>query len=163
MAMNGVLRTTAQAVPKATIYRVAAGVAAVSVVLALGSAFILRPAMGAVVQYLIWPFLMALVAWVVAGILRLRLVGYLPGQPNDDDFIPRALQPWIRFWLLTRFGLLGAMLALLLVIIVTALAKQGVNYGVEALVYVVVVRMFMDLGFGAAFNLGIILRRRIAG
>jgi hypothetical protein len=90
------------------------------------------------------------------------LVGYLPGQPNDDDFIPRALQPWIRFWLLARFGLLGALLTLLLVVVATALAGQGVIYGVEALVYVVMVRMFMDLGFGAAFNLRIIARRSSA-
>ncbi|HVM38374.1 MAG TPA: hypothetical protein VM265_08310 [Sphingomicrobium sp.] len=161
--MYGILRATAQAVPKATIYRVAAGVALGSAALALWIAFILRPSMGAVVGYVMWPFLMALVAWVVAGILRLRLVGYLPGQPNDDDFIPRALQPWIRFWLLTRFGLLGAMLALLLAVIAAAVAGGAVNYGVEALVYVVLVRMFMDLGFGAALNLGIITHRRSAG
>jgi hypothetical protein len=161
--MNGILRATAQTVPKATIYRVAAGVALASAVLALGITFILRPSLGAVVGFVMWPFLAALVAWVVAGILRLRLVGYLPGQPKDDDYIPRALQPWIRFWLLTRFGLLGAMLALLVAVIATAVAGRGVNYGVEALVYVVMVRMFLDLGFGAAFNLGIITRRRDAG
>ena len=115
--------------------------------------------MGVVVGYVVWPLLAALVAWVVAGILRLRLVGYLPSQPKDDDFIPRGLQPWIRFWLLARFGLLGAMLALLLAVVVTAVAGRGANYAVEALVYVVMVRMFMDVGFGAAFNVGIITRR----
>jgi hypothetical protein len=161
--MNGILTATAQAVPKATVYRVAAGVALGSAAIALGIAFVLRPSMGALGGYVIWPFLVALVAWVFAGILRLRLVGYLPGQPNDDDFIPRALQPWIRFWLLTRFGLLGAMLALLLVIIATAVAGRGMNYSVQALVYVVMVHMFMNLCFGAAFNLGIITRRRNPG
>ena len=160
--MNGILRATGQAVPKVTLYRVAAGVALGSAVLALGFTFIFHPSVGVVVGYVIWPFLMALVAWVVAGILRLRLVGYLPGQPKDDDFIPRALQPWIRFWLLARFGLLGAMLALVLAVIATAVAGRGVNYCMEALVYVVLTRMFMDLGLGAAFNLGIIARRRIA-
>lgn len=161
--MNGILRATAQSVPKATIYRVAGSVALVAAAVALGIAFILRPSMGAVVIYAMWPFLLALLAWVVAGVLRLRLVGYLPGQPKDDDFIPRSLQPWIRFWLLTRFGLLGAMLALLLVVIATVVVGGGFNYSAEALVYVVLVRMFVDLGFGAAFNLGIITRRRSAG
>lgn len=160
--MNGILRATAQAVPKATIYRVAVGVAVGSVGLALGIAVLLRPSMGVVVGYVVWPLLAFLVAWIVAGVLRLRLVGCLPSQPKDDDFIPRGLQPWIRFWLLTRFGLLGAMLVLLLAIVVAAVAGRGANYAVEALVYVVVVRMFMDVGFGAAFNIGIITRRRSA-
>jgi len=158
--MNGILRSTAQTVPKATVYRVAGSVALMSAAVALGIAFILQPSMGAVVIYAVWPFLLALLASVVAGVLRLRLVGYLPAQPKDDDFIPSGLQPWIRFWLLTRFGLFGAMLALVLAIIATAVAGWDVNYGAEALVYVVLVRIFMDLGFGAAFNLGIIARRR---
>jgi hypothetical protein len=157
--MNGILRATAEAVPKATIYRVAAGVALGSAALALGIAYLLRPSMGAVVGYVVWPLLATLLAWVIAGVLRLRLVGYLPSQPKDEAFIPRRLQPWIRLWLLARLGLLGAMLALLLAIVVTAVAGRGVNYAVEALVYVVVVRMFMDAGFGAAFNLGIITSR----
>jgi hypothetical protein len=158
--MNGILRATAQAVPKATIYRVAASVALGSVALALGVAFLLRPSMGTVVGYVVWPLLATLLAGGITGVLRLRLVGYLPSQPKDDDFIPRGLQPWIRFWLLARFGLLGAMLALLLAVVVTAVAKQGVNYAGEALVYVVMLKMFVDVGFGAAFNLGIIARRR---
>lgn len=119
--------------------------------------------MGAVVEYLVWPFLTALVVRAVAGISQLRLVGYLPGQPNDDDFIPRALQPWMRFWLLARMGLLVGMLVLLLATVAAVIAGRGANYCIDALVYVVVVRMFMDLAFGAAFNLGIIARRRSAG
>lgn len=115
--------------------------------------------MGAVVLSVVWPFLAALLAYVVAGISRLRLVGFLKSQANDDDFIPSALQPWIRFWLLSRFGLLGGMLLLLLAIVATAVAGRGANYCFEALVYVVMVRMFMDVVFGAAFNLGIIIRR----
>jgi hypothetical protein len=158
--MNGVLRATAQAVSKATMYRVAAGVALGSAAVAVAVAWLLHPSMGAVIGYVLWPFLALSLAWVVVGISRLRLVGFLPGQPNDDDFIPRALQPWIRFWLLSRFGLLGAMLLVFLAIVITAVSGRGANYCVEALVYVVAVRMFMDLGFGAAFNLGIITRRR---
>jgi hypothetical protein len=158
--MNGILRATAEAIPKSTIYRVAAGVALGAAALALGFAFFFRPSMGTVVRYVVWPLLATLLAWVIAGVLRLRLVGYLPSQPKDDDYIPRGLQPWIRFWLLARFGLLGAMLALSLAVVVTAVARRGVNYAVEALVYVVMLRMFMDVGFGAAFNLGIITRRR---
>jgi hypothetical protein len=158
--MNGVLRAAAQAVPKATIFRVVAGVGLGSAAGALGIAFLLRPTFGAVVGYVVWPLLAALLAWVVAGVLRLRLVGYLPSQAKDDDFIPRALQPWIRFWLLARFGLLGAMLAVVLAVVVTAVVGWGVNNAIQAFVYVVMVRMFMDVAFGAAFNLGIIARRR---
>jgi hypothetical protein len=158
--MNGVLNATAQTVSKATLYRTAAGLAVGSAAIALAIAALLRPSMGAVFGYLVWPFLAALVVWAVAGISRLRLIGFLPGQPNDDDFIPRTLQPWIRFWLLSRIGLLVAMLVLLLAVLATAVAGKGASYCVEALVYVTVVRMFMDLVFGAAFNLGIITRRR---
>jgi hypothetical protein len=161
--MNGVLRATAHAVPKATIYRVVAGVAVGSAVFSLGIAFIVRPSMVTVIGYIMWPLLVAVAAWIVAGILRLRLVGYLPGQPKDDDFIPRSLQPWIRFWLLTRLGLLGAMLGLSLAVIATAVIGAGLRFSVDALVYIVLVRTLMDLGFGAAFNLGIITRRRKAG
>lgn len=161
--MNGVLRATAQTVSKLTLYRTAAGVAVGSAAIAVAIATLLRPSMGAVFGYLVWPFLAALGAWAVAGISRLRLVGFLPGQPSDDDFIPRTLQPWIRFWLLSRIGLLVGMLVLLLAIVATAVAGQGANYCIEALVYVVVVRVFMDLAFGAAFNLGVITRRRGAG
>ena len=161
--MNGVLRATAQTVSKATLYRTAAGAGFGSAAISVAIAMLLRPSMGAVFGYLVWPFLAALVVWAVVGISRLRLVGYLPGQPNDDDFIPRALQPWIRFWLLARMGLLVGMLVLLLATVATAIAGRGANYCIEALVYVVVVRMFMDLAFGAAFNLGVITRRRSAG
>ena len=158
--MNGILKATAQAVSKAVIYRAAIGVALGSAALALGTAVLFRPYLGTVVGYALWPLAIAFVAWAVAGILRVRLVGYLPSQPKDDDFLPRALQPWMRFWLLTRFGLLWAMLILLLAAIVMAVAGRGANHAVEALVYVVTVRIFMDLAFGAAFNLGIIARRR---
>ncbi|MFL6759994.1 hypothetical protein [Sphingomonas sp.] len=118
--------------------------------------------MGAIIGYIVWPLLAVSLAWVVAGISRLRLVGYLPSQPKDDDFIPRALQPWIRLWLLARVGLFGAMVLVFLAIAVTAAVGRGANYCVQALVYLVAARMFMDLGFGAAFNLGMITRRRSA-
>ena len=161
--MNGVLRATAQTVSKATLYRTAAGVGFGTAAISVAIAMLFRPSMGAVFGYLVWPFLAALVVWAVVGLSRLQLVGYLPGQPNDDDFIPRPLQPWIRFWLLARIGLLVGMLVLVFATVATVIAGRGANYCVEALVYVVVVRMFMDLGFGAAFNLGIITRRRSAG
>lgn len=161
--MNGVLRATARSVSKPTLYRTIACVAVGSVVIALAIATLLGPSLGRVFGYLMWPFLAALVVWIVAAISRLRLVGFLPGQPSDDDFIPRALQPWIRFWLLSRLGLLFGVLGLLLATVVTAVADQGASYCVEALIYVVVCRMFLDLAFGAAFNFGIITRRRDAG
>lgn len=161
--MNGVLKATTQTVSKATVYRLAAAVALGSAATAVGIASLLQPAMGVVAGYVLWPLLVSLGLWLVASVLRLRLVGFLPSQPNDDDFISPALQPWIRFWLLSRFGLLGAMLLLFLAIVATALAGRGVNYCVQALVYVVMVRLLLDSGFGAAFNLGIITRRRGAG
>jgi hypothetical protein len=159
--LNGILRANAQAIPKATIYRVAAGVALGSAALAFGIAFI-GPSMGSIIGYAVWPILVALVASVIAGILRLRLVGYLPSQPKDDDLLPRSLQPWIRFWLLARFGLLGAGLVLSLAIVAAAIAGRGLSYAVAALVYLVMTRALIDLGFGAAFNFGIISRRRNA-
>lgn len=161
--MNGVLKAIAQSVPKTTLYGVTAGVALASAVVALGIASLPRPSMREVILFLVWPFMVLAVVWALAGISRLRLVGFLPGQPNDDDFIPCALQPWIRFWLLSRLGLLGAMLVLLPAVVATAVVGRGANYCIEAFVYVVMVRMFMDLGFGAAFNLSILTRRRRAG
>jgi hypothetical protein len=115
--------------------------------------------MGVAVGYVLWPLLVALLAWLVASLLRLRVVGFLPAQPNDD-FIAPVLQPWIRFWLLARLGLLGVMLLLLLAIVATALSGRGANYCIQAFVYLVMIRLLMDSGFGAVFNLGIITRRR---
>jgi hypothetical protein len=159
--MNAILRAAEQTVPKATLYRIAAGVALGAIAVALGIA-VLRPPMGAVVGYVELAFLAALATWVIAGILRLRLVGFLPSRAKDDDFIPSALKPWILFWLLARLGLLGASMALLLSLVATVIVGSGLNYTARALVYVVVVRAFMDVSFGAALNLGIIVRRRSA-
>lgn len=158
--MNGVLKAAARTVSKRTHYRVIARVAFGSVVIALATTTLLHPPMSEVFGHLVWPFLAALLVWAVAGISRLRLVGFLPGQPNDDDFIPPTFRPWIRVWLLSRMGLLVGMLALLLAVVATAIAGRGAIYCIEALVYVVVVRIFMDLACGAAFNLGVITRRR---
>jgi len=105
----------------------------------------------------------ALAAWtvcVIAGVARLRIVGFLPTGARDDDFIPAALQPWIRFWLVTRIGLLFAMMFLLLATIAAAIIHRAFNLVALALVYIVGVRILMDGAFGAAFNIGIISRRR---
>lgn len=151
--MNGVLK----AIPKATVYRIAGGVALLSALSAFALAALLRPYLGDVVGYVFVPLLVALLAWAIAGAVRLRLVGFLPSEA--DHFIPDALRPWIRFWLLVRLGLLGAMLLLLAATVVTASGGGPVNYCVEALVFVVIVRLLVDLIFGAAFNVGIISRR----
>ena len=158
--MTSVLRATAQTVPKATLYRIAGGVALGSAALALAFVVFIHPYLGAIVGYFIVPFFAALLAWAIAGIVRLRLVGFLPS--DADHFIPTALQPWIRFWLVVRFGLLGAMLLLLVAIVGTAVAGGPITYPVEAFVDVVIVRMLMDLAFGAAFNLGIVSHRHIS-
>jgi hypothetical protein len=157
--MNGILRATAQTVPKAMLYRVAGGVALGSAALALAFVAIIHPYLGTVVGYVVVPLLAALLVWAIAGVVRLRLVGFLPS--DADHYIPTTLQPWIRFWLVVRFGLLGAMLLLLVAIVGAAVAGAPITYSVEAFVYVGIVRMFMDLIFGAAFNLCIISRRHI--
>ena len=154
--MNGVLK----AIPKAIVYRVAGGVALLSALSAFAVAALLRPYLGDVVGYVFVPLLVALLAWAVAGAVRLRVVGFLPSEA--DHFIPDALRPWIRFWLLVRLGLLGALLLLLAAIVITAIVGGPVNYSVNALVFVVIVRMLVDLVFGAAFNVGIISRRHSA-
>lgn len=52
------------------------------------------------------------------------------------------------------FGLFGVILLLLVAVVGTAVVGDPIT-----LVYVLLVRMFLDLGFGAALNLGIISRR----
>jgi hypothetical protein len=151
--MNGVLR----AIPKATVYRIAGGVALLSAISAFALAALFRPYLGDVVGYVLVPLLVALLAWAIAVAARLRLVGFLPSEA--DHFISDALRPWIRFWLLVRLGLLGAMLLLLAAIVATAIGGGSINYCVNALVFVVIVRLLVDLVFGAAFNVGIISRR----
>lgn len=128
--------------------------------MALAFVALIHPYLGTVVGYVFVPLLAALLAWALAGVVRLRLVGFLPSAA--DDFIPSALQPWIRFWLVVRFGLLGGGLLLLVSIVGAALAGGPITFPVEAFVYVVIVRMFMDLVFGTAFNLGIISRRHMS-
>jgi hypothetical protein len=155
--MNGDQEATAQTLSKTAVYRVGGGVAVGSTALALAFVMLVQPYLGNVVGYVLVPLLTALLVWAVAGIVRLKLVGFLPS--DADHFIPPRLQPWIRFWLLVRFGLLGAMALLLVGSIGTALAGGLISYTVEALVYVVMVHMFMDLIFGAAFNIGIVSHR----
>jgi hypothetical protein len=158
--MNGVLRATTQTVPKATLYWIAGGVALGFAALALAFVALIHPYLGTVVGYVIVPFLAVLLVWAIIYVVRLGLVGFLPS--DADHFIPTTLQPWMRFWPVVRFGLLGAMFLLLVAIVGTAIAGGPITYPVEAFVYVVIVRMFMDLAFGAALNLGIISRRHIS-
>jgi hypothetical protein len=63
------------------------------------------------------------------------------------------------FWLLSRLGLLGSMALLLAALIATALAGGQVQHVVNALIYILYFRMFMDCVFGVAFNVGIIASR----
>ena len=158
--MNGALRLDAQTVPKATLYRMAGGVAFGSAALTLVFVVIVHPYLGTVVGYVFVPLLAGLLVWAISGIVRLRLVGFLPS--DAERFIPTTLLPWIRYWLIARIGLLGAMFLLLIAIVGTAVASGRITYPVEAIVYLVIVHMAMELAFGAAFNLGIISRRRNA-
>lgn len=155
------LRETIQTIPKTTIYRVAGGVALVSAIAALAVSALLRPYLGSVVGHAVVPFVAALVVWTSAGVTRLRVVGFLPSQA--DHLIPARLEPWLRVWLLARFGFLGSMLLVLVAIVAVAVAGGPFHYGVDAFVYVAIARMFMDLIFGTALNVGIIARRHSTG
>ena len=72
---------------------------------ALAVSALLRPYLGSVAGYAVVPLLVGLFVWIIAAVARLRIVGFLPS--DADHLIPTALQPWIRFWLLARLGLLG--------------------------------------------------------
>jgi len=100
------------------------------------------------------PFSLALAAWLLVGALRLRLVGFLPSEAQA--LIPSRLVPWMRSWLLVRFGLLGSGLLLILTAIVAAIAHGPFGRAIEAFAYVVWFRIFLDLIFGTAFNAGVI-------
>ena len=145
------------AVPTRRIYRIAASVAFLSATLALAVVAYVQPYLGTVVSYVAVPLLVTLVAWMLVWILRLRLVGFLPSDPNH--LIPAALRPWIRSWLLVRFGLLFGWLILIVAIVVAAVAGFGLAYCVNALVYLVLFRGFLDLLFSTAINVGVITGR----
>ena len=159
--MNGVRKATLRTVPAATFSLVAGGVALASALAAFAVAAVVRPYLGDVFEQALVPLLASLVVWTVAGVVRLRLVGFLPS--DADRLIPSALQPWIRWWLVVHSGLLGAWLLLSVAAALTALAGEPVRLVIDALIYVVLVHMFVALVGSAALNVGIISHHHSSG
>ena len=157
--MEGVLNVGVGTLTRQSLVGVSVGIAVGSAAVALCVTWLLHPNLGAVL-FMQCPFLLALAIWLIAGVTRLRLVGFLPS--NADHLIPTRLQPWIRLWLLVRFGLLVGWTIPIVAIIATAILGGPVRYCVEALVYLVWLRIFLDLCFGSAFNIGIVVGRQSA-
>ena len=143
-----------------TVCRRAAALAWVIAASATGVVWLLHPDLVTVMGYGLYPLLVAIVAWTCVGAMRLRLVGFLPS--SSSHFIPPVLQPSLRIWQLLRLALFGAIPLLLAAVIGSAVAGLAVIYAGQALVYVVAVRILLDLVFGAVFNLGIISRRKLS-
>ena len=156
--MNSALKASIRAVPERTIYVVTGSVAVGGAAIALALAAFTRLSIGVLVGYALVPFLLAMAAWVVLGVLRLRTVGFLPS--DADGLIPIRLQPWIRSWLLIRFGLLGSMLLLILAAVVMAILNGPAGRAIGAFVVVVWLRIFLDLIFGTMFNAGVMSSRK---
>ena len=117
---------------------------------------LLRPSFGAVLGYALIPVLLSFAAFALVAIIRLQVVGWLPGHAGND-VIPKRLQPWIRWWLLIRFGLLGSGILLIFGGVLAAVAQRSLlGIFLQAFVYVVWLRILLDAVFGALFNAGVI-------
>jgi hypothetical protein len=155
--VNGPLKTFAQKIPESTIKLVSGSVAVAGAALSLLSAVAIGPNLGVVMVFALPPVLVAIVAFLVTAVLRLRLVGFLTNP--SDDVIPKRLQPWIRWWLLLRFGLLGSGFLLIVSAIAVAVLRGPVSVWIQALVYLFILRLLLDMTFGTAFDVGMILTR----
>lgn len=159
--MNATLKAIMAAVPDRTIRVVAGSVAvgAAAVVLLIVGLF--RPSLGAGLNYALIPFAVAASMWAILIAIRVGLVGVLPKDARDVIVLPKRLMPWIRGWLLIRFGLLASGLLLVLIGVAVAVVQFNLlGVVIEAFVYLVWVRMLLDAVFGAAFNAVLILSRR---
>lgn len=158
MAMNSALKASMRGVPERTIYSVAGVVAVGGAAIALALVAFARVPFGAIVGYALVPFFAVLAARIFVGVLRWRMVGFTPTE--TEGLIPTRLKPWMRSWLIIRFGLLGSWLLLILAAAVTAIAHGPFGEVIFAFVGVVWFRVFLDLIFGAVLNAGIISCRR---
>ena len=156
--MNSALRASIRAVPQRTIYVTVGSVAVAGAAIALFVLSMVGLGFGIVVTYALVPLAVALIAWVIVLVARLRLVGFLPSAA--EGLIPPRLEPWIRSWLLVRFGLLGSGLLLIFGAVAMAIARVPFGRLVEAFVCVFWLRLFFDLVFGLMFNAGVISSRR---
>jgi hypothetical protein len=155
--MNSALKASMRGVSERTIYSVTGIVAFAGAAIALLIIAVVRVPFGVLVTYALWPFAVALLAWTILGLARLRLVGFLPSEA--EGLVPGSLQPWIRAWLMTRFGLLGSMLILILVAVALGIMHGPLAIVIQAFVSVAWFRMFLDLILGAMFNAGVISTR----
>ncbi len=145
VGVNTALKALIAGVPRRTIRAVAGSVAVGGAAGALAMAGLSRQAHGGVVSFALMPFLLAVAACAVVAIIRLRVVDVRPSDAHDDDMIPRHLEPWIRSWLLVRFGLLGSGLLLIVGGVAAAVAQRQLFATVaQAFVYVVCFRLLMD-------------------
>lgn len=159
--MNAALKATIATIPVRTIRAVFGSVTVGATAVLLLVVGLLHPSLGVVVGYAFVPLALAAASWAILVAVRLYVVGALPGDVNDDDVIPRTLQPWIRCWLLARFGLLGSGLLLILIGAGVAIVQRHwVGVVIQAFVYLMWGRMLSDAVFGAIFNAGVISGRR---
>ena len=93
--MAALLNQTAQAIPKAIVYRIAAVIAVICAAVTLTISTLLRPNFGVIVGYAVVPLLAAFAVWAIAFTSRLKVVGFLTREA--DHFIASKLKPWIRF------------------------------------------------------------------
>ena len=155
--MNAALRATIIKVPERTIKAVTGGIALGSSSVSLFQAWLPPSSLGTGITYAILPLVVAVIAWLLLAIARLAIVGILPSDVQDDVVIPLPLQPWIRWWLLVRFGLLfGGVLVILIGAVGTMARLDFLGVAIHAFVDVVLVRVFLDAVFGAVFNAGVI-------
>jgi len=154
--MNGALKASIRALPERTIYAVTGCVALLGATIAV--IVVDRVGLGAIINDALVPFAVALIVWLVLGLARIRIVGFLP--TGTEEPIPASLQPWIRSWLLVRFGLLGSALLLIIGAVVTAVVHGPLGSFVQAFACVVWFRILLDLIFGATFNAGVLYGRR---
>ena len=113
---------------------------------------------GTVIDYVTAPLVATLAVWIVVGVVRLCVVGFL--RTEDDDLIPPVFDRWFDGWFALRRGLSGALLLLWVAFIASAVSGGPVRICFEALVYLAFLYIVLNLGFGTALNIGILSRRR---
>ena len=155
--MNAALKATIAEVPERTIRAVCGSVAVGTAAAILFIVGLFHPSLGSAVAYGLIPFGIAVIAWAVLGTIRLWLAKFLPREISDVVVLPRRLQPWIRGWLMIRFGLLGGGLLLLVIGVAVGLTHRDLlGVVIQAFVFLVWGRILLDAAFGAAFNAWVI-------
>jgi len=93
--MNAALKATIAPIAERTVKAVCGSVAVGGAAIVLFVVGVLHQSLGAAVSYGLTPFAIAVAAWGILTIIRLRLVGALPKDVRDRDVIPTGLRPWI--------------------------------------------------------------------